>query len=68
MLVVRVQGSDMPILFRCPTTGEEAQGFLGEEALATISNALGPVTCLSCGQTHLVNLKPWKFAGDESEH
>ena len=68
MMVVRIQGSDMPILFRCPTTGEEAQGFLGEEAASDDLDAHGPVTCLSCGQTHLVNLKPWKFAGEESEH
>jgi len=58
----------MPFLFRCPTTGEEVQGFLVEETLSDNPDAYEPVTCLSCGQVHLINLKTRKIAGEETEH
>jgi len=55
----------MPFLFRCPITGSEVQGFVAEETPSRDPDAYEPVTCLSCGRTHLVNLKSGKTAGDD---
>jgi hypothetical protein len=60
--------SDMPFVFRCPTTGEEVQGFVAEETHSDDPDANAPLTCLSCGQIHLINLKTRKIAGEENEH
>jgi hypothetical protein len=56
----------MPFIFRCPNTGSEVQGFVVEEPLGD-DDAYEPVTCLSCGQTHLVNFKTGKIAGEDSD-
>jgi hypothetical protein len=57
----------MPFLFRCPITGSEVQGFLAEETASEDPNSFEPVTCLACGQIHLVNLKTGKTVGERSE-
>jgi hypothetical protein len=57
----------MPFLFRCPITGSEVQGFLVEETPSEDPDAFERVTCISCGQIHLVNLKTGKTFGERSE-
>jgi hypothetical protein len=53
----------MPILFRCPITGLDVHGFLVEENPSEDPDAYESVTCLSCGQVHLVNLRTGKTDG-----
>jgi len=57
----------MPILFRCPITGSEVHGFLVEETSSDDPDAYQPVTCLSCGQIHLVNLRTGKTDSEDSD-
>ena len=52
-----------PFLFRCPITGSGVRGFLIEEAPSDDPNSLDVVSCLDCGQTHLVNLRTGKTVG-----
>jgi len=59
---------DPPFLFRCPVTGARVAGLLVEESPDDDPDAYVPVTCLSCGQIHLVNLKTGKTIGEQGEH
>jgi hypothetical protein len=53
-----------PYLFRCPITGSFVHGFLIEEAPSDDPNSYTPVSCLTCGQMHLVNLTTGKTVGE----
>ena len=57
----------MPILFRCPITGLEVHGFLVEEIPSDDPDGYALVTCLSCGQNHLVNLRTGKTDSEDSD-
>ena len=63
----RYVDSAMPFLFRCPITGTEVQGFLAHETPSEDPNSFEPVTCLACGQVHLVNFKTGKVLDERSE-
>lgn len=63
----RYVDSAMPFLFRCPITGSEVQGFLAQETPSEDPNSFEPVTCLACGQVHLVNFKTGKVLDERSE-
>ena len=56
-----------PYLFRCPVTGARVVGVLVEEAPDDDPGAYVPVTCLGCGQIHLVNFKTGRTKGEEGE-
>jgi len=51
-------------LFRCPITGSGVQGFLIEDAPSEDPNSFSAVSCLDCGQLHLVNLRTGKTVGE----
>jgi hypothetical protein len=53
-------------LYRCPSTGQTAQGWSAEE-INDDENAYESVACLACTQMHLVNLKTGKVLGLEEE-
>ena len=53
-----------PCLFRCPITGSGVQGFLIEEAPSDDPNSFNAVSCLDCGQIHLVNFRTGKTVGE----
>jgi hypothetical protein len=57
-----------PCLFRCPVTGSRVTGVLVEDTPDDDPGAYVSVTCLSCGQIHLVNLKTGKTIGEQGEH
>jgi hypothetical protein len=59
---------DPPYLFQCPVTRSRVVGILVEEAPDDDPSAYVPVTCLACGQIHLVNLKTGKTIGEHGEH
>jgi hypothetical protein len=53
-----------PFLYRCPITGSKVHGFIVEEIPNVDLNGYEPVTCFSCGQMHLVNLRTGKAVGE----
>jgi hypothetical protein len=58
-----------PFLFRCPNTGLRVQGFVAEETPNDDFDSDLPVRCLSCHQTHLVDLKTGeRFAVNVCDH
>jgi hypothetical protein len=54
-------------LFRCPITRLLVHGFLAEEAPSDDPNSYTPVSCLTCGEMHLVNFKTGKTVGERHE-
>ena len=51
-------------LFRCPITGSGMRSFLIDEAPSDDPNSSIAVSCLDCGQNHLVNFKTGKVIGE----
>jgi hypothetical protein len=56
-----------PFLFRCPNTGLNVQGWVAEDAENSDGESYETVTCLACGQAHLVNRNTGKTLGAENE-
>jgi hypothetical protein len=56
-----------PFLFRCPFTGFRVQGFAVEQTSSDDPDSYEPVSCLACGQVHLVNLETGKTLGQDSD-
>jgi len=51
-------------IYRCPTTGMKAQGFIADDPTEAEDNdTYKAMTCLICTQVHLVNPKTGKVAG-----
>jgi hypothetical protein len=46
--------------YRCPRTGEEAQGWDTADHLTDGGEIYEPVTCTACGRVHLINRKSGK--------
>ena len=55
------------ILFRCPNTGQQVQGWLAVDASENGNETCLPLTCLACSQTHLINSKTRKALGAEDD-
>lgn len=54
------------LVFRCPATGLNAQGwFLGEAPID--EGTYEAVSCLACGQAHLVNRFTGKVLGEDAD-
>jgi hypothetical protein len=51
-------------LFRCPITRSFVHGILVEEAPSDDPNSYTPVSCLTCGQMHLVNFTTRETVGE----
>ena len=56
-----------PILFCCPSTGQNVQGHLTVEPPADGSRQYEALECLSCRRFHLVNVSTGKLLSDESD-
>lgn len=54
-----------PILFCCPLTGLNVQGYVKAEPADDGSNQYEGVECAACRQTHLVNITTGKLPSDE---
>jgi len=54
-------------LFRCPITQSFEYGFLLEETPSDDANSYTSVSCLACGQVHLVNFTTGKTVGEDNE-
>jgi hypothetical protein len=52
-----------PVLFRCPTTGEQVQHLIAEEPSPDDHRRFDTVQCLACGLTHLINRATGKTIG-----
>jgi hypothetical protein len=55
------------LIYRCPASGQNVQGWFADDALASDANVYETVTCTACGRTHLVNPTSGKVltGGDE---
>jgi len=53
------------IVYRCPTTGRNVQGWFDDDAPAKKGETYESVTCLACKQVHLTNRLTGKVFGDE---
>jgi hypothetical protein len=56
-----------PILFRCPNTGRQVQGWIAEDVSENGSETYLSLACLACNQTHLINPKTGRALGTEKE-
>lgn len=52
-----------PLLFRCPNTGLNVQGWLAEEGPDDEHETYESVTCIACGQFHFVNRATGRVLG-----
>jgi hypothetical protein len=62
----------MTFLYRCPTTGLRVQGLVvdadgGDKNDSKNDERYEAVTCLACGQVHLVNPKTGRVVGEEKD-
>ena len=53
------------ILFRCPTTGMNVQGWIADEPEIEDGDNFEPVTCAVCTRVHYVNPKSAKVLGNK---
>jgi hypothetical protein len=53
-----------PFLYRCPNTGQKAQGLTVEEAF---ENTYEAILCVACRRLHFVNPKTGKVVGQDDE-
>ena len=60
----RAESGTPPFMFLCPVTGSQVQGFLIEETPGDDPDSFEPVSCIACGQIHLVNFKTRKIVGE----
>jgi hypothetical protein len=65
-----------PFLYRCPVRGLRVQGWFADSPSETSREVFGEpvsaevfegVTCLACGQLHLVNPRTGKLAGESDD-
>jgi hypothetical protein len=56
------------ILFRCPTTGLQTQGWIAEELdERSDANEFVGVDCVACGAVHLVNPQTGELLGSRDK-
>ncbi len=55
------------LIFRCPNTGQNVQGWLADDALDNGADTFQSVTCAACTAVHLVNPKTGKTLGADDE-
>jgi hypothetical protein len=56
-----------PFLFRCPNTSLNVQGWTAEAAENSDAERYELVSCVACGQGHLVNPQTGKTLGADNE-
>jgi hypothetical protein len=55
-----------PVLYRCPNTGLQVQGFFAD-AIAEGEETYETIVCTACRQIHLVNLASGKVLSADDE-
>lgn len=55
------------VIFCCPTTGLNVQGLLPAETPENGGNLYLAVSCLACGQSHLMNAVTGKLLSEEQD-
>jgi hypothetical protein len=53
------------IVFRCPSTGMNVQGWFADDGSESGGETYETVTCAACSRLHLVNPKTGKILGDD---
>jgi hypothetical protein len=55
----------MPFVFRCPTTGQNVQGYSEADAVLEGERPYEGVSCLACGRVQFVNPATGKLLSEE---
>jgi len=55
------------LIYRCPTTALNVQGWFADEVGDDEETTYEPVTCLACAQVHLVNRVTGGVLGNDDE-
>ena len=56
-----------PFLYRCPTTGQNVQGFFADDGSENGGETYETVTCLACRLVHLINPKTGRILGIDED-
>ena len=57
----------VPIIYRCPHTGLNVQGWLADDPTERDAESYEVLTCTACARVHLVNLKTGQVLGAEED-
>jgi hypothetical protein len=52
-----------PLIFRCPSTGLNVQGWIADDPTEGEAESYETVTCTACTRVHLVNPKTGRVLG-----
>jgi hypothetical protein len=55
------------LVYRCPATGLNVQGFFADEVPATEADSYESVTCTACTRVHLINRSTGKTLHEYDE-
>ena len=56
-----------PLIFRCPATGYNVQGWVADEVPTSAVDTYEGILCHACGALHMVNQRTAKVLGVEDE-
>ena len=62
-----VHAMGVSVVFRCPNTGLNVQGWVADDPTEGEAEAYEAVTCTACTRMHVINLKTGKMLGDEED-
>ena len=54
-------------VYRCPTTGQNVQGWFADDEPADDSDTYESVKCLACTRVHLINRSTGKALGEDEQ-
>ena len=55
------------VVFRCPNTGLNVQGWVANDPTEGEAEPYEAVTCTACTRMHLINSKTGRMLGDEED-
>lgn len=55
------------VVFRCPNTGLNVQGWVADDPAEGETEPYEAVTCIACTRIHLINSKTGRILGDEED-
>jgi hypothetical protein len=55
------------LLYRCPNTGLNVQGWVADDPIERDAEVYEPVTCIACTRIYLVNAATERVLGTEDE-
>jgi hypothetical protein len=56
-----------PFIYRCPSTGLNAQGWIADDPVEAQAESYEAVTCIACTRVHLINPKTGRVLGVDDD-